>query len=150
MTAWPRPQAISASARAVCATILSFDERGGEGVDEVKVAQVLEDRPAPFGKRGRQASAGLLELAGRGGLHAGGLLEYEPADIAIFFGHAQPVSRRCADQCRAGVARCLGVPSDTGAPSTLICSGPSTPNSTSFSAITHVLTLRRNGSHFRH
>jgi hypothetical protein len=28
----------------------------------------------------------------------------------------------------ASTARCFGVPSDTGAPSTVICSGPSTPN----------------------
>ena len=127
-----------------------MNQRGGERVDELKLAQVFQDRPSPLGKRGRQASARLLELACRCRLHARGLFEYESANIAIFFGHAQPVSRGRIDQCRAGVARCLGVPSDTGAPSTLICSGPSTPNSTSFSAITHVLTLRCNGSHFRH
>jgi hypothetical protein len=35
----------------------------------------------------------------------------------------------------ASTARCFGVPSGTGAPSTVICSGPSTPNPILFSVI---------------
>src|SRR6516225_5302545 len=43
---------------------LVFRQRRGEGFDELKVPQILEHRATPFGKRGRQMAASLLELAG--------------------------------------------------------------------------------------
>src|ERR671931_634890 len=40
----------------------------------------------------------------------------------------------------ANTARCLGVPNDTGVPSMLICSGPSTPKPRLFAAIRPIVT----------
>ena len=45
----------------------------------------------------------------------------------------------------ASTARCLGVPSVTGAPATVICNGPSTPNPILFSVIEPIVTRRRGG-----
>ena len=42
---------------------------GGECVDELKVAEVVEHGSAPFGQGGGQVAAGFFESPGRGGVH---------------------------------------------------------------------------------
>ena len=72
---------------------LFLHERGGKGVDELKVAQVLEHRSPPLRQCRRQVLASLLEPAGRRRVHARGLLGDEPPQIATVFGDAEPVTR---------------------------------------------------------
>ena len=79
---------------------LVLGQRGGERVDELEVAQVVENGAAPFGQRVGQVPAGLLEAAGRGGVHTGGLLDHESADVAVGVGGVEPIPRRCVDQHR--------------------------------------------------
>ena len=88
--------------RGVCHHLV-FGERSGERVDELEVAQILQHGPSPFGERRGQVLAGLFELAHGRRLHSCVLTERESPDIAVIFGHAQPVSRWCAHQRSAGV-----------------------------------------------
>ncbi len=71
---------------------LVLHQRGGERIDELKVAQIVEDRPAPFLQRRRQMLTGLFEPARGGGVHARRLLRDEPAQIASVLGNGEPVT----------------------------------------------------------
>jgi hypothetical protein len=82
---------------------LVVGQRGREGVDELEVAEVVEDRAAPFGQRALQVSAGLLEPTRGGRLDACGLVRDETADVAVGVGDRQPVARGCAGQHRLRV-----------------------------------------------
>ena len=70
---------------------LVLGQRGGECVDELEVAQVVQNRSAPFGQGGGQVEAGLFEAPRRGGLHARGLLDDESADVAGGVGDREPI-----------------------------------------------------------
>ncbi len=80
-------------------------QRRRERVDELKFAQVLQNRSAPFRQRGRQMVAGLLETSRRGGLHARGLREDESADVAAGVVDREPITRWRVGQHRPRVAK---------------------------------------------
>src|ERR1700733_7816407 len=73
-------------------------DRRGQGLHEMTVAQVLENRAAPLAKRSQQVLAGLLELRVGGGLNAGIFLGDEAAKIVLIVPDGQLIARRCAGQ----------------------------------------------------
>jgi hypothetical protein len=72
---------------------LVFDKRGGKRVDELKISQILQHRPTPLRQRGRQVTAGTLEIASGGGLYACRLLNDESAYVAVDVGNGKPIPR---------------------------------------------------------
>jgi hypothetical protein len=73
-------------------------DRSGQGLHEIKVAQVLENRATPLAKRGQQVLAGLLETRVGRGLHAGIFLGDEAAKVVLIVADGQLIARRCAGQ----------------------------------------------------
>ena len=73
-----------------------FCQRGGECLDEGEVAQVIKNRPAPFGQCGREVATGLFESARGGSADTRGLFDGETAQIAVGVSDGESIPRRCA------------------------------------------------------
>ena len=89
-------------------------ERGGERVDEGEFAEVIEERPAPFGQRGRQVAAGIFEPSGGGGVHARVLFGDETPEIAVGVSDVELIARRrrWPAPCSGRNRRCRSVGAD--------------------------------------
>src|SRR5271154_7123851 len=75
-------------------------ERRGKGLNELEVAQVLQERATPLSQRLCHLPASLLEFRGGRGVQSSVFLGAKTPEIVLILADGQSVPRRCARQQR--------------------------------------------------